>query len=240
MKRNERFVSRLKTMNDLPQNILTIDSSSKTLKLALAFHGDRLVKSEEVADQSHGQVLLKKIDDLINSAGISKTDLDALIVSTGPGSFTGLRIGIAAAKGIAVALGIKIISVNLFELAAYKFRDEDDEIIILVPFKKDEFFVVPVFQNSYDLSKLKSVTIKNFLDVCNQKKFAAFEFDLQSFFPDLIDLDLSDQLQYDASDLFYIGQTKIEKNKFEDITTLEPLYLQKSQAEIHFDLKNKK
>lgn len=134
-------------MHDSFENILTIDSSSNILKLALLFHGDRLVKSEESAEQSHGQILLKKVDALFESAGISKTDLHAIVVSTGPGSFTGLRIGIAAAKGIAVALGIQIVSVNLFELAAYKLQDENEEILIVVPFKKDEFFVVPVFQN---------------------------------------------------------------------------------------------
>ncbi len=227
-------------MHDSFENILTIDSSSNILKLALLFHGDRLVKSEESAEQSHGQILLKKVDALFESAGISKTDLHAIVVSTGPGSFTGLRIGIAAAKGIAVALGIQIVSVNLFELAAYKLQDENEEILIVVPFKKDEFFVVPVFQNRYDLSKLKTVSVKNFLEYCGGKKIAAYGINLQSMFSDIADFDYSDLLNYDASDLCYIGQKKIEQNEFENITTLEPLYMQKSQAEINFDLKNKK
>ena len=226
-------------MNDTMQNILTIDSSTKILKLALSYHGDRLVKSEEDAEQSHGQILIKKIDALISSAGISKTDLDAIIVTTGPGSFTGLRIGIAAAKGIAVALGIKIVSVNLFELAAYKLRDENEEVLIVVPFKKDEFFIVPVLQNKYDLSKLQTATIKNFLEICSLKKFAAFGIDLQSFIPDIVEFDLSDMLIYDASDINTIGQMKIAQDEFDDIASLEPLYLQKSQAEINFDLKNR-
>ncbi len=226
-------------MNDAMQNILTIDSSSKVLRLALSYNGDRLVKSEEDAEQSHGQILLKKIDALITSSGICKTDLDALIVSTGPGSFTGLRIGIAAAKGIAVALGLKIVSVNLFELAAYKLKNEVDEVLIIVPFKKDEFFVVPVVQNRYDLSKLQTATIKNFLEVCGQKKFAAFGIDLKSFIPDIADFDLSDDLHYDASDINTIGQIKIAQEQFDNLATLEPLYLQKSQAEINFDLKNR-
>ena len=226
-------------MNDSIKNILTIDSSSNVLKLALSYNGDRLVKSEEPAEQSHGQIILKKIDALFQSSSISKTDLDAIIVSTGPGSFTGLRIGIAAAKGIAVALGIEIASVNLFELAAYKLQHENEEILIVVPSKNEYFFVVPVFRNKYDLSKLKTATIKNFLDICSGKKFAAFGIDLKSFYDDIADFDLSEQLTYDASDLNHIGQIKIEQGKFENITTLEPLYIQKSQAEINFDLKNK-
>lgn len=226
-------------MNNSISNILTIDSSSNILRLALSSFGDRLVKSEEMADQSHGQILLKKIDALFESSEISKTDLHAIIVSTGPGSFTGLRIGLAVAKGMAVALGLKIVSVNLFELAAYKLQNEDDEVLIVVPFKKDEFFVVPVFQNKYDLSKLRTATIKNFMELCADKKFAAFGIDLQSVFSDTVDLDFSDKLNYDASDLNLIGQIKIEQGKFENITTLEPLYIQKSQAEINFDLRNK-
>ena len=219
-------------------NILTIDSSSHILRLALSFQGDRLVKSEEEAEQSHGQILLKKIDSLLSSAGIDKTELEAIIVTTGPGSFTGLRIGIAAAKGIAVALGIKIVSVNLFELAAYKLQNEVDEINVLVPFKKDEFFVVPVCQNSYDLSRLKTATIKNFVEQYASKKFAAFGINLQLFIEGLEDYDYSEKLYYDASDIDRIGQMKITNEKFENISTLEPLYIQKSQAEINFDLKN--
>ncbi len=227
-------------MSDVYQNILTIDSSSNILKLALSFGSDRLVKSEEPAEQSHGQIIIKKIDELFNSSEISKTDLHAIIVSTGPGSFTGLRIGIAVAKGIAVALGIKIISVNLFELAAYKLQNEIEEILIVVPFKKDEFFVVPVCEDKYDLSKLQTVTLKNFMDICSEKKIAAFGIDLQSYFSDITEFDCSDRLIYDASDLNTIGKKKIEQQMFENINTLEPLYIQKSQAEINFDLKNQK
>ncbi len=227
-------------MNDSIKNILTIDSSSNVLRLALSYNGDRLVKSEEPAEQSHGQILLKKVDALFESAGILKTELDVIIVSTGPGSFTGLRIGIAAAKGIAVALGIQIVSVNLVELAAHKLQHEEDEILIIVPFKKDEFFVVPVSDNQYDLSRLKTLTLKNYIENCPDKKFAAYGIDLQSYFDNIAHLDYSEKLLYDASDLNIIGQKKIEQGSFENISLLEPLYIQKSQAEINFDLKNKK
>lgn len=221
-------------------NILTIDSSSHILRLALSYQGDRLVKSEEEAEQSHGQILLKKIDALFTSADIRKEELDAIIVTTGPGSFTGLRIGIAAAKGIAVALGIPIVSVNLFELASHKLQFETEEIDVIVPFKKDEFFVVPVFQNCYDLTKLKTITIKNFVEQYQSKNFASFGIDFQTYFEGLAEFDFSEKLLYDASDIDIIGKIKITNEEFEDISLLEPLYIQKSQAEINFELKNKK
>ena len=117
--------------------MLAIDTSTRHLRLALNFGGDRLVKSDEDMDMSHGRVMIRKISNLLESSGATMKDLDAVVVCTGPGSFTGLRIGIALAKGIAVGAGAVMAGVSLFDVAAYKLRSSDDETQVLVPFKKD-------------------------------------------------------------------------------------------------------
>ena len=100
------------------QNILAIDTATHNLHLGLQYGGDRLIKSTNPLAKSHGQVIFKKIEELFESADLTPSDLHAIVVSIGPGSFTGLRIGLAAAKGIAVAAELPILGVQLFDLAA--------------------------------------------------------------------------------------------------------------------------
>ena len=230
---------RYKKMADTLIHILAVDSSTNHLKLALGYGGDRVVKSDEIVDQSHGQVILKKVDALFQSAGIDKSDLDAIVVSVGPGSFTGVRIGIAAAKGIAVALEIPIVAVNLFELAAFKLAAIAEPVQVIVPFKKEEFFVVPVSDGQYDLGRLRTMTIEEVGVLCGKSKFAVADEKFQEMSAAYFEHNFSDRLRIDASDLLQCAQVKLEKKQFADIINLEPMYIQKSQAEINFDLKNK-
>lgn len=221
------------------KNVLAIDSASNRLILGLAFNGDRLVKSDDAVEQSHGQLIYKKIGELFQSANLSITQLDGLIVQTGPGSFTGLRIGIAAAKSLAVANQIPIASINLFEMAAFKLQHVPDEVNIIIPLKKDQFFTTTVANGNISLIDVRTVNNSELLDLMKSAPFAAynvsFENDLDATFKDL-----SSEIYYDAADIYYLGIEKMNHGKFDDIVSLEPLYLQKSQAEINFDLRNKK
>lgn len=214
-------------------NILAIDTSGSRLNLAIAFGGDRIVKAQKEVEQSHGQIILKTIEDLLTSAGLKQTDLNALIVNIGPGSFTGLRIGLATAKGMAVALGLDLVAVNVFELAAYKLRTVKDPVMVITPLKKDEFFSCEVTEGKFDKKDIEVISLK-LLKNLEQGHLAGINLDLN----DLIDVsfnDYSEQVKFDAGDLITLGQKKIEKGELADLATLEPLYIQKSQAEINYD-----
>jgi tRNA threonylcarbamoyl adenosine modification protein YeaZ len=71
-----------------------------------------LGESSWVAGQHHGETLLPALDRLLRETGVSRADLTAVVVGTGPGTFTGLRVGLATAKGLAHGLGIPIIGVS--------------------------------------------------------------------------------------------------------------------------------
>lgn len=239
MKIIERLILRLyKMKNKEHKNILAIDTSSSKLILGLSFGGDRLVKSDETIEKSHGQLLIKKISELLKSADIKIEDLDAIIVNIGPGSFTGLRIGLSAAKGMAVALNLKIAAVNLFEIAELRLKNIDKEISVLVPFKKGHHFILPV-TNRVDLNNIKTISDDELTNMKSQL-VAAFHLDLKTFSGFNIENDYSKMIKYDASDLIQLGMKKIIENKTEKIDLLEPLYIQKSQAEINYDKQNRK
>ncbi len=219
-------------------NILAIDTSGKNLMLALSFGGDRLVKSDELMEQSHGQLLMKKIGELFQSGGLRKEELGTIVVCTGPGSFTGLRIGLAAAKGMAVALDIAVVPVSLFEIAAGKLAGVEGEVSVVVPLKRDEYFVSEVSSGGHT-ADIRVVGDEGLKQLAGEKPVAALHFDLSSVVAGSVVKDLSGAVTYDAADLIYIGASKLASGYTGDLAMLEPLYVQKSQAEIRFEQRNK-
>ena len=100
-------------------NLLGIESSSKKLSVGLMKEDSfSELHSEKINDTANSLPLLSK--KIINNASLSFENLDAICISSGPGSFTGLRVGMSYAKGIAMALDIPIVPVSTFDSLAYK------------------------------------------------------------------------------------------------------------------------
>ncbi len=226
--------------DDLIDNVLAIDTSSPQLKLGLSFGRDRMVKSSEEIEKSHGHLIIKKISELFHSAGLNKHDLQAIVVCTGPGSFTGLRIGLAAAKGIAVALNIPVAGVNLFEVGAHKLRGLNRKVHVVIGLNRDECFVAPVENGCYQESAVSVVAYSNLLSLVGEDWVAGLRIELSGLFPQLGKVDASAQLAYDASDLLKLGVGKLTSGRSDDLAHLEPLYLQKSQAELRYEQRQRK
>ena len=102
-------------------NILAIDSACEVLSVALAV-GNGIFSMEIDSGLRHSELLMECADTLCKTAGISPKDLDLAACMKGPGSFTGLRIGYSAAKGIAMALGIPLKAVPSMDCLAYPFH----------------------------------------------------------------------------------------------------------------------
>ena len=101
--------------------ILNIETSSTNCSVSLSKDEEILVlKEDNNAGFSHAEKLHLYINDVINSSGISKTNLDAVAISQGPGSYTGLRIGVSTAKGLCFSLDKPLISVSTLEALAHQ------------------------------------------------------------------------------------------------------------------------
>lgn len=216
-------------------NVLGIDCATSEMKLGFQFGQDRLVKSSVAAEQSHSSQIMRGIGSLLESANRQAAEVNAIVVCTGPGSFTGLRIGIACAKGMAVALKIPVVGVNLFEVAAYKLAGEDGVVKVLIPFKKDSYFVAKVEKGRADLLKLAAVEVSDLQKHVNGSLMAVVGGNLQFKLGGESRLLDSSRTNYDATELIYLGIEKLNRSEYADITGLEPLYVQKSQAEIRFE-----
>ncbi len=140
MKMNENLVS--KNMNDIFP-ILAIETSDSICGVCVYFNEEKYFSSKLVLKHSHAEKLFELINSVLKSASITQSDLKSISVSSGPGSFTGLRIGLSAAKGIAQALLIPIIIVPTFEALAYQISNilpEKSLFIIANKVGRDELY----------------------------------------------------------------------------------------------------
>tara|TARA_B110000971_G_scaffold215118_1_gene248087 strand:- start:519 stop:1190 length:672 start_codon:yes stop_codon:yes gene_type:complete len=105
--------------------ILNIETSTKTCSVNLSKDGVLLEYREITSEKYvHSEKLHLLIDEIFKSLNIKLKELSAVAVCSGPGSFTGLRIGVASAKGIAFALGIPLISMNSLDIMIENFKSD--------------------------------------------------------------------------------------------------------------------
>ncbi len=161
--------------------ILAIETSDQICGACIYFDDAKYFSSKVVAKHSHSEMLFKTIDLVINQSGIEKNEIEYIAVSEGPGSFTGLRIGMSAAKGMAFALSVPILPVPTFEALALQlsFILNHEEIIIANKINKDEVYFAKfhVKTNNYiftqDLKILKRSELE-FVDESVKKFGSAF------------------------------------------------------------------
>src|SRR5271167_3853973 len=118
-------VNRLLEQAAATSPVLGLDTSTSIASLALIAHG-KVAASLARPVTSHGAALPGAIDEILGAAGLSIRDLGAFAVGTGPGSFTGLRIGISYAKGIAMASGCAIAGVPAFDAIALALLERNN------------------------------------------------------------------------------------------------------------------
>jgi tRNA threonylcarbamoyladenosine biosynthesis protein TsaB len=136
--------------------ILCIETSTTACSVALCDEQGIVASREENNGYTHAENLHVFIEEVIQKSGRAKKDIAAIAVGKGPGSYTGLRIGVSAAKGLSYALGIPLLSVNsLYTMAAAVKEQVKDEDCILCPMldaRRMEIYTATY--SSSDLSEL--------------------------------------------------------------------------------------
>lgn len=140
-------------MNDI-YPLLAIETSDSICSACVYFSVEKFFSSKLVLKHSHAEKLFEVINSVLEMASITQNELKCIAVSNGPGSFTGLRIGMSAAKGIAQALSIPIIPVPTFEALAFQISfilPEGSNFIISNKVGRDEvyFAMFQITGNNY-------------------------------------------------------------------------------------------
>ncbi len=209
--------------------ILHLETATKVCSAALSFDGQLLALREINDDEyAHGERLTLLIQELLNETGYQPSDLSAVSVASGPGSYTGLRIGVSTAKGLCYALKIPLLSVDALLSMAYVAREKHPgkSLCPMIDARRME-----VYAAIYDAG----LTVKKPLsaDILDESSYADFEPFV--FFGDgaakIAESWKDRNMEYDPT-IFpsAAGQVKPVYEKFlkgetEDVAYFEPLYL---------------
>jgi tRNA threonylcarbamoyladenosine biosynthesis protein TsaB len=120
-------------------NILAIDTATPILSAALGI-GEKTICTEAGEGHHHSETLMEIIESLLKQAGLNRENIEAAACMKGPGSFTGLRIAYAAAKGFALSLGIPLGAVPTLDCMAFPFSDRPALVLPVIDAKKKCFF----------------------------------------------------------------------------------------------------
>lgn len=148
--------------------ILNIETATKNCSVSVAINGETKVLKEYAGEgYAHAEKLHVFIQEAVRETGIALSDLSAVAVSMGPGSYTGLRIGVSAAKGLCYALGIPLIAIDTLELIARAVTVDSGVIIPLIDAGRMEAYTA-VFDNQYNrlrITKAEVITEDSFNDI---------------------------------------------------------------------------
>jgi tRNA threonylcarbamoyl adenosine modification protein YeaZ len=131
-------------------HILGLDTATWKASVGLRLDGETVAEKSRAADGSHAVSLLSLIEEVLRDGSCTVRDLDAVAVSGGPGSFTGLRIGLSVAKGLAYATGARLIAVSTLEALARTVAHLDARICPVLDARKGELYAA-CFQSSNGL-----------------------------------------------------------------------------------------
>lgn len=210
--------------------ILCLETATTNCSVALCVDGKVVAVREENNKQySHSEKLHVFIEEVLGEANFQKDNLSAIAVSKGPGSYTGLRIGVSAAKGLCFALDIPLISLPTLEVLSQQVNDEEAFIIPLLDARRMEVYsaVFDSQKNVVRKTKAEVLDENSFQDYISVRRSiflgdGAFKFQKIAAHPNaefVLDKYPS------AGDMLPLAERKFENKDFEDVAYFEPFYL---------------
>lgn len=119
---------------------LCLDTHGQMLTLILGNDSGIQAVYSQPANNRHSESLVTALDGLLGQSRQTKNDLESVAVVSGPGSFTGLRVGLAFAKGLALGLGLRLLAVNSLEALAYSAGSEAGLLSPMIDAKKNQIY----------------------------------------------------------------------------------------------------
>lgn len=209
--------------------ILNIETATKNCSVALAKDGATIL-CKEISElgYSHAEKLHVFIEEIITEVGISLNDLAAIAVSSGPGSYTGLRIGVSAAKGLSFALTIPLISVDTLTSLANQVTHTDGLIIPLLDARRMEVYSAIFNSDKEMVRKVEAeiLTENSFETLSDKIYFVGDATEKAKTVLTNSNYIFLDEIVFpSAKDMSLISYNKFTTNQVEDVAYFEPYYL---------------
>ena len=209
--------------------ILNIETATKNCSVALAKDGNTvLCKELSTEGFSHAEKLHVFIEEIIAETGVSINDLNAIAVSSGPGSYTGLRIGVSAAKGLSFSLNIPLISIDTLTSLANQVLFFDGFIIPMIDARRMEVYSA-VFNSNKEIIRKVEAEILNedsFNEIVEKIYFIGDSNEKAKAILNKSNFVFLDEIKYpSAKEMSLLSYKKFLENSFEDVAYYEPFYL---------------
>lgn len=208
--------------------ILSLDTSSKNAIVVITQNEEKIIELNNEEEKTHSQKLMPMIDEAFQKSKLSLDDIGLIICCLGPGSFTGVRIGIATAKAFADSKNIPVVGVNSLEALAYSLETEG-KICAIIDAGHENAYV-----GYYEIRKDENGNLKmvqedlTFLNLTDEKlKEIQKQYKIVNEQNDGLEITMAK-----------IGYTKYKNGKAGNSSILSPVYLRKSQAELALEAKN--
>lgn len=220
--------------------ILSVETSGLACSVAI-YNESRLVASAQVNEpKSHAAQLAVLIHAVLKKAAISINHLNAVAVSSGPGSYTGLRIGVSTAKGLCYGLGIPLIAVSTLDILAFQVKTYAGNHQLLCPMidaRRMEVYCKIIDSNWQELKQASAVIVneESFLDQLKNHQIFFFG-DGASKCKEIIkhkNALFIDDVSPQATAMGLLAIRRFEELQFEDIVNFEPVYLKDFDSQKH-------
>ena len=221
--------------------ILYIETATDVCSVALSKGAEIIGLKEEAGGNNHAKHLLPFVDEVLKQAEASMTDINGVAVSIGPGSYTGLRIGVSTAKGIAYTAGIPVMAISTLESIAQGAKTlwsgtstETVQIIPMIDARRMEVFTTRYDFNMQSLEEISSKIVdeNTFAELLSKEKvlFCGNGMpkckEILSAFPNAKFMDAP----ISAKNMLPAALRKWQNQEFEDVAYFEPFYLKEYVA----------
>ncbi len=217
--------------------ILSIETSAKTGSVAVHENLELLATIELHIGQSHAAQLAPMINQVLRIAGVDVAALDAVAVSAGPGSYTGLRIGVSTAKGLCYANSKPLIAIDTLKLMVAQIREFAPPGALLCPMidaRRMEVYCSVFDRNLFEVMTVESKVIDEHSFADQLENYKVW------FFGDGVDkckavihhsnAAFINGVYPRAADMGPLAYDKLVNNQAEDLVLFEPFYLKQFQA----------
>lgn len=228
--------------------ILAVDSSTPVAGVALVDENRVIIESFINYKKTHSETLLPTVDRIMRECDCNIKDIDALAITAGPGSFTGLRIGMAAIKGISLATHKPVVAVSTLDTLAGNIAGSNALVAALLDARKNELYC-----GFYEASGIRPKRLKEPM-VCTPQTISSLALELADYkqqdkiillgdgyyrYSDYFDMELKDRLIPMPGHLMFpraavagtLAVHKAQQGEFEDVYQLRPYYIRLSEAE---------
>ena len=211
--------------------ILGISTSSNIASVALSKDAECIKELNINNNKTHSETLLPLINELLSETNIKLQDINLIACDNGPGSFTGIRIGISTVKAIAESLNIPVIAVSSLGGLAYNIHDSEC-ICSLIDARNNQVYCGLFDSNHTLIGNYMADDINTILPVINQNKDILFVGDGAVAHKGLLNINnfRSDNLLH-AKNINLCAFNKFSKGEILSADSILPMYLRKSQAE---------